>query len=59
MPEAIVIRKDYPSAELRRLARSSNDGQQVRRLLALAAHLNLAAIELLAQGLQALHGGGF
>ena len=37
MPAAIVIRKDFPSAELRRLARSSKDGQQVRRLLALAA----------------------
>ena len=37
MPAAIVIRKDYSSAELRRLARSSKSGQEVRRRLALAA----------------------
>ena len=37
MSAAIELRGDFSSDELRRLARSSRDANQVRRLLALAA----------------------
>jgi transposase len=37
MAAAIELRGDFSGDELRRLARSSRDGKQVRRLLALAA----------------------
>jgi len=37
MAAAIELRGDFSSDELRRLARSSRDAKQVRRLLALAA----------------------
>jgi transposase len=36
MAAAIVLRDDYESAQLRELARQSEDADQVRRLLALA-----------------------
>jgi transposase len=36
MPAAIALRGDYESAQLRELARQSEDADQVRRLLALA-----------------------
>ena len=36
MSAAIVLRGDYESAQLRELARQSEDADQVRRLLALA-----------------------
>jgi hypothetical protein len=36
MAAAIVLRGDYESAQLRELARQSEDADQVRRLLALA-----------------------
>ena len=37
MAAAIGLREDYAGDDLRRLARGSRDGRQVRRLLALAA----------------------
>jgi transposase len=37
MPAAVEIRTDYSAAELRRLARTSKDNNQSRRLLSLAA----------------------
>jgi transposase len=37
MAAAIELREDYVGGDLRRLARGSRDGRQVRRLLALAA----------------------
>jgi hypothetical protein len=37
MAVAIGLRSDFSGDELRRLARGSRDGRQVRRLLALAA----------------------
>ena len=36
MAAAIALRADYESAQLRELARQSEDADQVRRLLALA-----------------------
>lgn len=36
MGRALAIRGDFTAAELRRLARTSQDGDQTRRLLALA-----------------------
>ena len=36
MRHALAIRSDFPAAELRRLARQSQDADQTRRLLALA-----------------------
>ena len=36
MAAAIALRDDYESAQLRELARQSEDADQVRRLLALA-----------------------
>ena len=40
MPAAVELRTDYPAAELRRLAKSSKDSNQSRRLLSLAAVLD-------------------
>jgi transposase len=37
MAAAIELRDEFTGAEMRRLARSSRDAKQVRRLLALAA----------------------
>lgn len=37
MWNAVKLREDFSSATLRRLARQSSDGDQIRRLLALAA----------------------
>ena len=37
MPRAVVLRKDYTAAEVRRLAGSCRDGAQARRLLSIAA----------------------
>ena len=36
MSAAIALREDYDAGDLRRLARASNDADQIRRLLALA-----------------------
>lgn len=43
MGNAIAVRSDYSSSELRRLAKRSRDGAQARRLLALAAVLDGAS----------------
>ncbi len=40
MAAAIDVRTDFDGDGLRRLARASNDGRQVRRLLVLAAIYN-------------------
>lgn len=40
MPSALILRTDYSAAELRRLARRSQDSNQSRRLLSLAAVLD-------------------
>ena len=36
MPAPVLLRGDYDAAALRRLARKAKDGNQTRRLLALA-----------------------
>ena len=36
MPAPVLLREDYDAAALRRLARKAKDGNQTRRLLALA-----------------------
>jgi transposase len=43
MGKAIAVRSDYSSGQLRRLAKTSRDGAQARRLLAIAAVLDGAS----------------
>jgi transposase len=43
MGQAIAVRTDFTAVELRRLARRAKDGDQVRRLLAIAAVLDGAS----------------
>ena len=42
MGQAIAVRTDYTSGEVRRLAQRAKDAGQARRLLAIAAVLNCA-----------------